>query len=75
MKTEKHIRKDSPHHPAKLDGSGSLQFVDNRSMNLPLQRIGEDEDDTLQGKFDKSDPTRGGRGRIFANETEQYRTA
>ena len=22
-------------------------------MNLPLQRIGEDEDDTLQGKFDK----------------------
>ena len=54
MKTEKaYQEKTARTIQQKLDGSGSLQFVDNRSMNLPLQRIGEDEDDTLQGKFDK----------------------
>ncbi len=37
----------------KQDGGGALQFVDNRSLNAALQRVGEDEeDDTLQGKFD-----------------------
>lgn len=55
MKTEKaYQEKTARTIQQKLDGSGSLQFVDNRSMNLPLQRIGEDEDDTLQGKFDKA---------------------
>lgn len=55
MKTEKaYQEKVARTIQQKLDGSGSLQFVDNRSMNLPLQRIGEDEDDTLQGKFDKA---------------------
>lgn len=38
----------------KQDGSGALQFVDNRAINLPLQLISEDEEDTLQGKFDKT---------------------
>ena len=55
MKTEKaYQEKTASTIQQKLDGSGSLQFVDNRSMNLPLQRIGEEEDDTLQGKFDKA---------------------
>ena len=55
MKTEKaYQEKTARTIQQKLDGSGSLQFVDNRSMNLPLQRISEDEDDTLQGKFDKA---------------------
>lgn len=55
MKTEKaYQEKTARTIQQKLDGSGSLQFVDNRSMNLPLQRIGEDEDNTLQGKFDKA---------------------
>jgi hypothetical protein len=36
----------------KLDGGGALQFVDNRGLNVALQRVGEDEEDTLQGKFD-----------------------
>lgn len=37
----------------KQDGGGALQFVDNRSLNAALQRVGEDEEeDTLQGKFD-----------------------
>lgn len=55
MKTEKaYQEKTARTIQQKLDGSGFLQFVDNRSMNLPLQRIGEDEDDTLQGKFDKA---------------------
>lgn len=36
----------------KQDGSGALQFVDNRPMNQALQRVGEDEEDALQGKFD-----------------------
>lgn len=39
----------------KQDGSGALQFVDNRPVNHALQRIGEDEEDnTLQGKFEQS---------------------
>lgn len=37
----------------KQDGGSALQFVDNRSLNAALQRVGEDEEeDTLQGKFD-----------------------
>lgn len=38
----------------KQNGSGAaLQFVDNRPVNQTLQRVGGDEeDDTLQGKFD-----------------------
>ena len=36
----------------KENGGGALQFVDNRSLNTTLQRVGEDEEDTLQGKFD-----------------------
>lgn len=36
----------------KQDGSGALQFVDNRPVNQLLQRVSEDEEDTLQGKFD-----------------------
>lgn len=53
MKTEKaYQEKTARTIQQKLDGSGSLQFVDNRSMNLPLQRIGEDEDESLQMKPD-----------------------
>lgn len=37
----------------KQDGSGALQFVDNRPMNQILQRVGEDEEDALQGKFEQ----------------------
>lgn len=36
----------------KQEGGGALQFVDNRSLNTALQRVGDDEEDTLQGKFD-----------------------
>ena len=36
----------------KQDGSGALQFADNRPVNQLLQGVGEDEEDTLQGKFD-----------------------
>lgn len=36
----------------KQDGSGALQFVDNRPVNQLLQRISDDEGDTLQGKFE-----------------------
>lgn len=55
MKTEKvYQEKTARTIQQKQDGGGTLQFVDNRSMSLPLQRIGEDEDDTLQGKFDKA---------------------
>ncbi|GKG75138.1 DUF4157 domain-containing protein [Parabacteroides sp. AM58-2XD] len=38
----------------KLDGGGTLQFVDNRPMNPVLQQMGEDEEDTLQGKFNQA---------------------
>lgn len=37
----------------KQDGGGALQFVDNRSLNGALQRVGEDEEDALQGKFEQ----------------------
>lgn len=37
---------------AKKEGGGTLQFVDNRPMNQAIQRA-EDEDDTLQGKFEQ----------------------
>lgn len=39
---------------AKKEGSGTLQFVDNRPISQPIQRTGEDEDETMQGKFVKS---------------------
>lgn len=35
----------------KQEGSGTLQFVDNRPMNTALQRMETEEEDTLQGKF------------------------
>lgn len=38
----------------KQEGGGMLQFVDNRPMNLALQRAVEDEEDTLQGKFEQA---------------------
>lgn len=66
MKTEKaYQEKVARTIQQKLDGSGSLQFVDNRSMNLPLQRIGEDEDESLQMKPDTT----------MQRKPEQYRTA
>lgn len=36
----------------KQEGSGTLQFVDNRPVNLLLQQVIDDEEDVLQGKFD-----------------------
>lgn len=36
----------------KQDGSGALQFVDNRPVNQLLQRVSEEDEDTLQGKFE-----------------------
>ncbi len=36
----------------KRDGSGALQFVDNRPVNPVLQQFGEEDEDALQGKFD-----------------------
>lgn len=55
MKTDKvYQEKTARTIQQKLDGGGALQFIDNRAMNLPLQRISEEEDDTLQGKFDKA---------------------
>lgn len=38
---------------AKKDSNGTLQFVDNRPMNLTLQRVSEEDEDTLQGKFEQ----------------------
>lgn len=38
----------------KRSGGGTLAFVDNRNLNTTLQRMGEDEEDTLQGKFDNT---------------------
>lgn len=37
----------------KQDSSGALQFVDNRGINAALQRMSEDEEDALQGKFEQ----------------------
>lgn len=37
----------------KQEVNGTLQFVDNRPMNQAIQRVGEDEDETLQGKFEQ----------------------
>lgn len=39
---------------AKKDSNGTLQFVDNRLMNLTLQRASEEDEDTLQGKFENT---------------------
>lgn len=37
----------------KQDGNSALQFVDNRGINAALQRMGDDEEDALQGKFEQ----------------------
>lgn len=38
----------------KQEGSGTLQFVDNRPQNQALQRLGEEDDEeALQGKFEQ----------------------
>ena len=38
----------------KQEGNGTLQLVDNRPVNAALQRMdSEEEDDTLQGKFEQ----------------------
>lgn len=36
----------------KQDGSGALQFVDNRPVNQLLQRVSEEDEDALQSKFE-----------------------
>lgn len=38
---------------AKKEGGGTLQFLDNRPMSQAVQRAEDDEDDALQGKFEK----------------------
>lgn len=51
METEKVYQEKTAHTiQQKQDGSGTLQFVDNRPMNQTLQRMGEDEDEALQMK-------------------------
>ncbi|WP_459189812.1 DUF4157 domain-containing protein [Parabacteroides sp. APC149_11_2_Y6] len=53
METEKvYQEKTARTIQQKQDGNGTLQFIDNRPANQLLQRIGEEEEDTLQGKFD-----------------------
>lgn len=53
METEKvYQEKTARTIQQKQDGSGTLQFIDNRPANQLLQRIGEEDEDTLQGKFD-----------------------
>lgn len=53
METEKvYQEKTARTIQQKQDGSGTLQFVDNRPVNLLLQRVSDDEEDVLQGKFD-----------------------
>lgn len=54
METEKvYQEKTARTIQQKQEGSGTLQFVDNRPMNPALQRVGEDEEDALQGKFEQ----------------------
>lgn len=53
MKTEKVFQEKTARTiQQKQEGGGTLQFVDNRAMNLPLQRVDEDEDETSQMKAD-----------------------
>lgn len=53
MKTEKVFQEKTARTiRQKQEGGGTLQFVDNRAMNLPLQRVDEDEDETSQMKAD-----------------------
>ncbi len=53
METEKVYQKKAARTiQQKQDGSGTLQFVDNRPVNQLLQRVSEEDEDTLQGKFD-----------------------
>lgn len=52
METEKvYQEKTARTLQTKKEGGGALQFVDNRPVNQAIQRAGEDEDETLQGKF------------------------
>lgn len=55
METEKvYQEKTARTLQKKQEGSGALQFVDNRPYNQLLQRMGdEDEENTLQGKFEQ----------------------
>lgn len=53
MKTEKVFQEKTARTiQQKQEGGGTLQFVDNRATNLPLQRVDEDEDETSQMKAD-----------------------
>lgn len=55
METEKvYQEKTARTLQQKQEGGGMLQFVDNRPMNPALQRAVEDEEDTLQGKFEQA---------------------
>lgn len=55
METEKvYQEKTARTIQQKQEGGGMLQFVDNRPINPALQRVGEDEEDTLQGKFEQA---------------------
>ncbi len=52
METEKvHQEKTARTIQQKQNSGGTLQFVDNRPENLALQRMGEEDEDILQGKF------------------------
>lgn len=52
METEKvYQEKTARTLQKKQEGSGALQFVDNRPSNQLLQRMGDEDEDTLQGRF------------------------
>ncbi len=52
METEKvYQEKTARTIQQKQNSGGTLQFVDNRPENLALQRMGEEDEDILQGKF------------------------
>ncbi|RHO71141.1 DUF4157 domain-containing protein [Parabacteroides sp. AF48-14] len=54
METEKvYQEKTARTFLQKLEGNGTLQFVDNRPQNEALQRLGEDDEEALQGKFEQ----------------------
>lgn len=53
METEKvYQEKTARTIQQKQDGGGALQFVDNRPVNQLLQRVSEEDEDALQGKFE-----------------------
>lgn len=39
--------------PQNQDGGGALQFIDNRPANQLLQRVSDEDEDALQGKFEQ----------------------